>query len=348
MTTAHGAGAQLQRLLALVPYVLARPGVSVAQVARDFDVPPAQVLRDLNVLWFCGLPGLLPGDLIEVDMDAARGGAVHVTNADPIARPLRLQVDEALALLVALRALAEVPGLHDGAAVQRTIAKLESAAGDAARASAPVAVDLDAVARDTTIASVRAALDTRKRLHLTYYVPHRDESTERDVDPMRLLLVGEHAYLEGWCRRAEDVRLFRLDRVTAIEVLDVPLDVPAEAEPRDLDEDLFRPAPTDMLVTLELQPAARWVTENYPVESVDPLGEGRLLVRLRTADTRWLRRLVLRLGGSARVLDPPELDAEIRSVAAAALRAYDDVLPTAPDPMLDPAPDPAPDPADAH
>lgn len=322
MTTPHGAGAQLQRLLALVPYVLARPGVPVAQVARDFDVSEAQVLRDLNVLWFCGLPGLLPGDLIEVDMDAARGGAVHVTNADTIARPLRLQVDEALALLVALRALADVPGLHDGAAVQRTIAKLESAAGDAARAGAQVAVDVDPVARESTIIAVRAALATSRRVHLTYYVPHRDESTERDVDPMRLLLVGEHAYLEGWCRRAEDVRLFRLDRVTAIEILDVALEVPPEAEPRDLDDALFRPAPDDTLVTLELDPGARWVTEDFPIESVDEAPDGRLIVRLRTADTRWLRRLVLRLGGLARVLDPPALDQDVRATATVALAAY--------------------------
>ena len=58
-----------------------------------------------------------------------------------------------------------------------------------------------------------------RRVHLTYYVPGRDEATERDVDPMRLVLVDGRTYLEGWCRRAEGVRLFRIDRVVAIEVL---------------------------------------------------------------------------------------------------------------------------------
>lgn len=316
-----GARVQLQRLLALVPYVLARPGVAVAQVARDFDVSEQQVLQDLNVLWFCGLPGLLPGDLIEVDMDAAEGGVVHVSNADTIARPLRLQVDEALALLVALRALADVPGLQDHDAVQRAIAKLEQAAGDAAQGGA-VSVQVDEAAQAETTAAVRRALAGGRLLHLSYYVPHRDETTERDVDPMRLLLVGEGGYLEAWCRRAQAVRLFRLDRVTGIEVLEEPAEVPPEAEPRDLDAALFQPSPDDTLVTLELEPGARWVTEVYPLESVTELADGRLLVRLRTADLRWVVRLVLRLGGLARAVDPPELSDLVRSTATHALTGY--------------------------
>jgi len=318
---AGGARAQLQRLLAMVPYVLARPGVAVAQVARDFDVTEQQVLKDLNVLWFCGLPGLLPGDLIEVDMDAAEGGVVHVSNADTISRPLRFKVDEALALLVALRALADVPGLQDRDAVQRVIAKLEQAAGDAAHGG-NVAIAVDEEAQADTTAAVREALATGRRLHLSYYVPHRDETTERDVDPMRLLLVGTGGYLEAWCRRADAVRLFRLDRIAAVEVLEVAAEVPADAEPRDLDAALFQAAPDDMVVTLELDPAVRWVTETYPLESSTELENGRLLVRLRAADTRWVVRLVLRLGGAARVIEPVALAELVHAGAAAALAAY--------------------------
>ena len=57
-------------------------------------------------------------------------------------------------------------------------------------------------------------------------------------------------------------------------------------------------------------------------ESVDPLPDGRVIARLRTPDTRWVTRLVLRLGGAARVLDPPELAAGVQEAASAALAAY--------------------------
>nr|WP_284291709.1 WYL domain-containing protein [Angustibacter aerolatus] len=50
--------------------------------------------------------------------------------------------------------------------------------------------------------------------------------------------------------------------------------------------------------------------------------DGVLVVTMRTADLAWLRRLVLRLGGGARVLDPPELVDDVRDTARAALAAY--------------------------
>jgi proteasome accessory factor C len=172
------------------------------------------------------------------------------------------------------------------------------------------------------LAAARRALAGSRRLHLTYFVPTRDETTERDVDPMRVVLMDGRWYLEGWCRRAEAVRLFRLDRVVAIEMLDVPADVPSEATARDLDAGLFVASPEDIVVVLELDPPAHWVADYYPVESVEDLPDGRLIVRLRAADTRWLRSLVLRLAGAARVLDPPELREAVRTRASDALAAY--------------------------
>ena len=82
------------------------------------------------------------------------------------------------------------------------------------------------------------------------------------------------------------------------------------------------PSPDDTLVTLELAPAAHWVIDYYPVESVEEQAGDLLLVRLRAADDGWLRQLVLRLGGALRVLDPPDLAERVMSAARMALDAY--------------------------
>lgn len=313
---------RLTRLLTLVPYLLAQPGASVAEVARTFGVTEKQLVDDLRLIWMCGLPGHTPADLIDVSWD---GDMIVISNADTIARPLRLDVDEASALLVALRTLAGVPELEDRAALDRVIAKLESAAGDAAASvSAQVAVQVEA--KPTALARAREALRRERRLHLHYYVPARDETTERTVDPMRLLLVEGRSYLEAWCRRAEGVRLFRLDRVVDIGILDLPAEVPADAEPRNLDEGLFRPSPDDVLVTLEVTASGRWVADHYPCESVEEMDDGGLRVVLRTPDTRWVRRLALRLGGAGRVVDPPQLAEEVRAEAVRTLAAYGEVV----------------------
>ena len=310
---------RLQRLLALVPYVVSRNVVGLDETAAAFGITERELVDDLNMLWCVELRS--PDPYCPIDL-SYEGGEIVVSEAESIDRPLRLGVDEASALLVALRMLAEVPNLEDRSALNRTIAKLEAAAGEAGAVSAQVAVQVDDRGASTALAQIRDALHRGQRLHLSYYVPGRDEATERDVDPMRLLVVEGRTYLEGWCLSAEAVRLFRLDRVLALTVLDQAASVPPQAEPRDVDQGLFRPSADDAEVELELSVAGRWVAEYYPCERVEDLGDGRLRVGLRTPDTRWVRRLALRLGEDGRVISPPDLAARVREDASAALAHY--------------------------
>jgi proteasome accessory factor C len=318
--------ARLQRLLALVPYVVSRKVVGLAETAAAFGISERELVDDLNLLWCVELRS--PDPYCPIDL-SYEGGEIEVSQAELMDRPLRLAVDEASALLVALRMLAEVghvaavPGLDEGSALSRTIAKLEAAAGEAAAPSAQVAVQVDKIAQQTVLDQLRGALASGHRVHLTYYVPGRDEATERDVDPMRLLVVEGRTYLEGWCRLAEAVRLFRLDRVLGLQVLPVAAEVPPDAEPKDVDQGLFRPSPEDLHVVIELGPHGRWVAEYYPCEEVTELGDGRLRVELRTPDSRWVRRLALRLGENGRIIAPVSLDEQVRADAAAALGQYE-------------------------
>ena len=306
---------RLTRLLALVPYVISRTSVSVVEAAAAFEVTEKQLIDDLNLLWCVELRA--PDPYCPIDL-SYEGGEIVVSEAESISRPLRLDVDEASALLVALRTLAEIPGRGD--AVSRVLAKLEAAAGGAARPSSQVSVQVDV--RPDVLVRVRAGLDEGRRLRMTYYVPGRDENTERDVDPMRLLLVDGWSYLEGWCRKAEAVRLFRLDRIVELAVLDVAASIPEDAEQVDVDRGLFRPSPDDIRVVLELTPAGRWVADHYPCESVTELGEGRLRVELRTRDPQWVRRLALRLAASGVITAPAGLAVEVREDAERALGLY--------------------------
>src|SRR6185312_9535152 len=135
-----GSGDRLPRLLALLPYLLAHPGVRVGEAADDFGVPEPQLRRDLQLLWMCGLPGHGPGDLIDLSFE---GDTVSVGHDAGLARPLRLTTDEALA-------------------------QVEAAAGGAVEAASAVAVAVEPT--DRVLAQLRGALDQGRAVHLTYYV----------------------------------------------------------------------------------------------------------------------------------------------------------------------------------
>jgi proteasome accessory factor C len=316
-----GTSQRLPRLLALVPWLRTHPDVALGDAATAFGVSAKQIRSDIQLLFLCGLPGGSPGDLIDIDLEGDR-----ITLRDPqvFDRPLRLTVDEGVALLVAVRALADVPGLTDRDALDRVRGKLELAVGnrqDLADASPAVDVSLEG-ADSEPMRNVQQGLTKHRRLHLTYLGAARDEVTERDVDPLRLVAKEGRWYLEGWCHLAEAMRLFRADRIHAVTVLDAPADLPPAAVPRDLAEGLFQPSPSQHLVELLLHDGAQWVTDYYPCEFVRQADGRDLLIGLRTPDTDWVRSLVLRLGGRAEVVSPLSLANEVTAQARAALAAY--------------------------
>lgn len=317
MSTPETATARLGRLLTMVPWLLNRQGIDLADAATEFGVSQDQVVDDLQLLFVCGTPGHMPDDLIEASWES---GHVHLGNADTIARPLRLGRDEALALIVALRAMAAVPEIGQHDAIDRALVKLETAAGDAALDTDQISVDLAADRLEHRwLPVLRSALEARRRLHLRYLVASRDESTERQVDPIRVLAVDGRWYLEAWCHRAEDVRMFRVDRIEEASVLEVDGTPPPGVRGRAIPSRVFQASEADLEVELTLTPEAFWVSESFPTESVDLQADGTMRVVLRVADARWITRLALRLGGSGWVSAPPEVAAAVREGAAAAL-----------------------------
>lgn len=320
-TAPNTATDRLPRLLALVPYLIARPGIPIEEAAADFGVSQKQLRRDLELLWMCGLPGYGPGDLIDLSFE---GETITVTYDAGMRRPLRLTAAEATALLVALRALVDTPGVVDSDAVRRSLAKIESAVGQAQPAGVVVGLAMrETETTEQTRAVVMTALQRGRALRIRYYTASRDEISDRTVDPMRMLLVEGRSYLEAWCRLADDVRLFRMDRIDDVTELDEPAAPPPHAQPHDVSEGVFRPEPDQCEALLVLRPDARWIAEYYPVEDLVELDDGAARVRMRYSDISWMVRLVLAQAGEVLVEEPADLADAVLSRARQALTRAD-------------------------
>ncbi len=320
---AETAGDRVVRMLALITYLDAHPGVPVEQVAEHFGISTGRVLQDVSTLWVSGTPGYLPDDLIDFSADDRARNILTLTQARGMNRPLRLGAQEAVALLTALRSLQVTPGLATDPVLTSAMAKLTEAAGAAARSAEAVQVagpDEGGQQVAEHLTAIRAAMTAGHRVHLRY-VSAADLVSERDVDPLQLLTDSRRWILLGWCYRAEDVRQFRLDRILALTELDVPVaehpDVPLSA---DTEPELTE-APWQ--VRLELASPARWVAEQYPVTTVTDLEEGSFAVDLAVLDLAWLHHLVLGLAEDVLAVRPAEVAAGIADRARAALTAYE-------------------------
>ncbi len=299
---------RVQRILAVVPWVVSHQGATVAEICDRFGMTRDDLLDDLDFVFYnVGLHPFTPDVLAEVTIDDDR---VRIHIGDYFRRPLRLTHAEALTLLAAGRALSDRPDGDPDGTLARAVAKLTGVLGEDAADAIGVALG---EADPALLRVVSDAATGHRQLQISYYSYGRDEASLRTVDPHRVLARDGHWYLVAHCHSAGGERLFRVDRIDAAELTGASFE-PVDS-PGDVDPDRIRAGRT---VEILAPPDAGWVGETYPCDEVEPLDDGRLRIVLPVTATPWLERLLLRLGpsASARDLDTDEDLGVLASAAA--------------------------------
>lgn len=304
---------QVRRLLLLVPWIVQRGPVHVDDVATRFGITAEQVMKDLSVIMFVGLPPYTADELIDVHV--SDDGWISVPVPPPVfRRPPRLTASEGFAVLAAGRALLaiEVAGAGEevGGALAGALEKLERALDLGGR----VAVDLDA---PPLLDVVRDATDAGARLRIDYRSGWRDERTTRELDPHVVYAVAGRWYVDGLDHLRGETRRFRVDRILAAERTGERFDPPRPDPP----DRVFDPGPDARDVEVLVPPSGRWVVETYPVSYAEE-ADGRLRVTFTVVGDRWLERVLLRLGPDAEVVAPEDLRGAGRDAARRLLARY--------------------------
>jgi proteasome accessory factor C len=301
-------GGRMERLLSIVPWVVANDGPTVAEIAARFDYAEDRLLEDLNnVLFMVGTYPFTPDQLVEVVLEDDR---VWIHYAEYFERPLRLTPDQALALVTAGSSLLAVPGADPDGPLARGLEKLAETLG--VTPGSDIEIDLGSASPEI-LATLREAIADHNQVRIEYYGYNRDEVTNRTVDPYRVTSDQGQWYLLGHCHRAEGERLFRVDRIQGITLTGVAFDSPGDVP----EVSVFEPNPDDPRVVLEVSPNARWVIQAYPAEAIEELEGGRARVTLAVSALPWLERLMLRLGSEATIVSSTaDIDTDIGVRAA--------------------------------
>ena len=277
---------RLGRILAVLPYVIEHPGTPVEDLIDRFGYPSKDdLIKDLHLVFVTGLPGYGPGDLIDVDI---LDDEVWVDAADYFSRPVPLTAPEALGLLAAGMTMLESD--QAPAALASAVDKLVSVFGPVAAES--IAFD---VPTPEAVRTLSDAIDARSPVRIEYVGLASNERTEREVEGWSVSFSLGNWYLTGYCRLAGAERVFRIDRITDVHVLDGTYEPPIDRPTGPIH---YRPDESDERVTFTVAPDAGWVAEYYPVD-VEPLGEGRLRVTMSVSDPMVAGRLLLALGDLA-------------------------------------------------
>lgn len=295
---------RISRILALIPYVLDRSTVDVDEVMERFDYATRdQLTKDLNTIFVCGLPGYGPGDLMEAYLDEDE---VVIDAAEFFAKAPRLTPAEALGLLAAGMT---VLGSGEGSpALDSAVRKLTKAV----MPDADTSLAVDVIDESKSLGALRDAATDGRVVRIVYRSVAKEETTERDIEPWSVFASLGRWYVIGHCRLVNGQRTFRIDRIKELEVLDDTFERPEKVPEPGVG---YTPAEDDVVCLIDLDPAARWVLEYYPVDVVK---ESKTATRIRfhSPDTEVPARLLLRLGTDARLVEGDAVRSRMREIAS--------------------------------
>lgn len=304
-------------MMQLVPYLIGKGEVPVEEAAAEFEVSADSMREMVRRLTMIGLPGdsgfwQLPHDLFDIDWDLLEEhDVISITNTVGLERAPRLTAGEAAALLAGLRVASALPGMADSEVLRGLLAKLARGASatpaDVIVAPAPV---------DAVRESVDAALRRGVAVSFTYKAPDAPPTT-RTVDPVKVHLANGQWYLQGWCHLREAMRTFHLDRVSELELTDLPVTHGQEPVPA-----LFEPGADDLVARIRFPVAIAALLGDYLDRAEIVTGGETATATMRVADEYTLRRFAARHGGAVEILEPAAARAAAAQWARDGLAQY--------------------------
>ncbi|MGY0234417.1 helix-turn-helix transcriptional regulator [Longispora urticae] len=314
--------ARLLRLLSLLQNPREWPG---SELADRLGVSPRTVRRDVDRLRGLGYP-------VEATLGAAGGYRLVAGAAMP---PLLLDDEEAVAMVIGLRAAARQPVTGIGEASVRALGKLQqvlparlrrrAAALTAATAPAPGWGQSTVDPKDLTV--LAAAIATHERVTFHYTSPTGTRS-RRLAEPAGLVVVGRHWYLVAYDNDRHAWRTFRADRLGRPESTGArfaPRTLPAPDPATYVTDTLYESAPTYRAVVTLHAPVARVAPGLGDAPGTLEAGDDGSCVWRSEADTLdWLAFRLVALGCEFTVREPAELVAHLRTLSARLARGAGD------------------------
>lgn len=302
---------RLRRLLFLVPFVSKNPGRTVDEVAKAVGVTKDELLEELDLLTLVGRPPFQPDDFIDVYVEDDR---VYVDLNQKLSAPPRLTAAEGVALAAAAALLKPA----DGGALASALKRLEKVLPpQAVQRYREMSRQLDvATEAPGSLSSITQAIAEHRELSLEYSGVGRGELEQRRVRPFELFSHRGQWYLSAFCLTREGERLFRVDRIGALKLLDERFSPPAQTSAHPLPGVGGIEKPVKVRFSKELAP---YQQERFGDAAVLE-SDGSVVVTVPGDSERWLTRWVLSFGGNATVLAPQWAIHAVAQAASASLQ----------------------------
>ena len=319
----------LRHALTIIPLIQANQGLTVEELAQRTGLTQSEITDEVGALvMMCGVPPYAPNNYVSLWV---QGGRVYIRFAEQFERPVRLVLQEALALLIALRPLeaTEHPFHQAVRALRSKILTALSPEAKRAIGRAEKAFHLHAKESGGRIGQLREAMARCRELRIVYWSAHRAATSERVIRPYGMVEHGGDWYVVAYDSERRKPVTFRVDRIREATLLETEYEIPADFDVQKWNEDRdFVPAPGKTVArVLFSAAAARFAREELPAKDCSPRADGSLEAKVHVQSEVWFLTWLFQFGSGAQVLGPPELREKVRATCRAILAFYEEPLP---------------------
>jgi proteasome accessory factor C len=288
------------RLLDLVPYIVAHPGISITELAKEFSISRDEALKDLNLLFL-----YTPLELIDISFDEE---SVVIRDPQNLAAPRNLNESEALIARIALAALEE--STPRTAAAYPQIVALREKIAKAFSSSIPAsAITFTLDKERATLEAIESAIKQELDLEITYNNVTKDSSSRRSITPISIIAEDKRALVSAYCHSAKALRTFNLAQISEVSTKERI----ARTDLERLEDS--RGSSAEVIIKSE---DSSFLSEN--ASSLKVLSKS--CYQIDIFQPEWIVRSVLAGADSLELAKPLELRAEIAERANRALLAY--------------------------
>lgn len=292
---------KIDRLIGILSILLQTDIVTAPYLAEHFEVSRRTINRDIEDLCKAGIP--------IVTRQGVNGG-ISIMEDYKIDKTL-VNYAEMQDILAGLRSLDSVNGTNR---YGKLMEKLSAGSSDFMVGNQSVLIDLSSWYKDSLapkIELIRTAIERSRELEFIYYSP-KDESL-RCIEPYYLIFQWSSWYVWGWCRKREDFRLFKLNRMEKMRLTEQPF-VKRKAPMPDLSNE--RIFPGGIKVKALFEPECKWrLIEEFGMDCFQEMEDGRLLFQADYTDVENLLSWLLTFGDKAVLLEPLEVREKIVDIA---------------------------------
>ena len=298
---------RINRLLGIVTLLLNRETVSAKELARRFEVSTRTIYRDIEALSSSGVP---------VYASRGNGGGISLLEGYTLNKAL-LSKDEGESLLVAIEAMGATSYPEADALVEKIGALFKGS-----QAHDWIEVDFEGwgskANEQDRFQKIRDAIISGKVISFDY-VNGSGGRSSRFVEPMKLIFNASTWYLIAYCLKRGSQRMFRLSRIKNVQTTGQGF------EKREMPEYEGQAARHNPLVDVELRCEGRVLNRLYDTfdeECISRNDDGSYRLAATVPEDEWVYEFILSLGGSAEVLAPERIRAEIKARAEGILGKY--------------------------